>query len=196
MRLIRKEQEPVELTVWKRANPKSRYQDLDNSEQGKAVRQAIRKAALKEQFFLGAYCCKSIDENRSNNEHIATQHAAANQSLDFDNIIASCITHKRCNDARGHKTLQLTPLMKECETELKFYLSGKVIGNSERASQTIRVLALDGAAIREERRRLMESLLYGLGITARELQPDENGELPPFSPALVNILRQLLADSR
>ncbi len=208
MRLITKSQEPSELKAWKKANPNGRYQDLDNSEAGKTTRQAIRKMALKEQFYLCAYCCKRINKTNSNNEHIASQHTAAHKSLDFANIVASCTTPSRCNQERGSKLLALTPLMAECETELRFYLSGKITGETERAKQTVDILGLDSPAIREERRRMVDSLLYGCGMMPNELeppdddvlgilvadlqQPDQNGQLEAFSPALTNILKQLL----
>lgn len=209
MRLITKGQEPQELTIWNKASPKGRYQDLESSEQGKETRQAIRKAALQEQFYLCAYCCKQVNETNSNNEHVSSQRAAPNRTLVFANIVASCTTPKRCNQARGSQELPLTPLMPECETELHFYLSGKVSGTTERAIEAVNVLALDIPAIREERKQLVDSLLYGNGMTADDLQPpddellnilvadlqypDAAGQLPPFSPVLINIIRQFLA---
>lgn len=211
MRLITKGQEPAELTAWKKANPHGRYQDLEGSEQGKVTRQAMRQVAIQEQFGLCAYCCKQINENNSSNEHLASQHAAPQRSLDFANIVASCITPNRCNQKRGSQVLLLTPLMPECEIELRFCLSGKVIGTKDRATETIKVLALDTPTIREERKGLVDSLIYGVGMTPDDLQPpddellkilvsdlqqpDEAGQLPPFSPVLINIINRLLANS-
>ena len=210
MRLIAKGQEPTELTAWKKFNPKGLYQDLQNSKQGKLTRQAICQAAIHEQYGLCAYCCKQIDETNSNNEHLASQRSARNKTLDFANIVASCTTPNRCNQARGAKELPLTPLMPERETELQFRLSGTVKGMTERAIEAIKVLALDKQAIREERKGLVDSLLYDnsmipddlqppdddlLNILLRDLQqPDEAGQLSPFSPVLINILRQFLAN--
>lgn len=211
MRLIAKGQEPTELSAWKKANPIGRYQDLEGSEQDKvATRRAIRRAAIQEQFGLCAYCCKQINIDNSSNEHLASQMGDKNRTLDFANIVASCITLKRCNQARGSKELPLTPLMPECETELRFRLSGKVEGITERATETIKILALDSRATREERKGLVDSLIYGVGMTPNDLLPpddellnilvtdlripDETGKLPPFSPILINILRQFLAN--
>lgn len=210
MRLIAKGQEPTELTAWKKINPNGRYQELDNSEQGKSTRQAIRRTAIKEQFGLCAYCCKQINETNSTNEHIASQRAAPNKTLDFANIVASCETPKRCNQARGSEELQLTPLMPECETELRFYLSGKVEGITERAAKTINALALDTQAVREIRKQMVDQWLFTEGAPPDELlllgdellrdlisdlkKPDEAGLLPPFSPVLINVIWQLLVN--
>lgn len=211
MRLIAKGQEPIELTVWKKANPNKYYQDLDCSEQGKDARQAIRRTAIKEQFGLCAYCCKQIDMKNSNNEHLVSQRAAPNRTLDFANIVASCDTPKRCNQARGSKDLLLTPLMPECETELKFRLSGKVEGKTKRVAEAIEVLALDTKAIREERKQMVDQWLFTEGAPPDELRllgdellsdliaalkkPDESGQLPPFSPVLINIVSRFLNPS-
>jgi hypothetical protein len=100
--------------------------------------------------------------------------------------------------------------MPECETELRFFLSGKVTGTTDRATEAIKVLALDTRATREERKGLVDSLIYGVGMTPNDLLPpddellnilvsdlqqsDEAGQLAPFSPVLINILRQFLAN--
>ncbi|MGZ8173459.1 MULTISPECIES: hypothetical protein [Methylobacter] len=211
MRLITKGQEPAELTAWKKANPNGRYQDLEGSEQDKvATRRAIRQAAIQEQFGLCAYCCKQIDADNSSNEHLASQREGKNRTLDFANIVASCKTPNRCNQKRGSQALPLTPLMPECEIELHFSLSGKVVGTKDRATETINVLALDTPAIRKERQELVDSLIYGVGMTPDALQPpddellrilvsdlqqpDEAGYLPPFSPVLISIINRLLAN--
>jgi hypothetical protein len=148
----------------------------------------------------------------STNEHVISQQSDKNQTLNFANIIASCDKSSRCNQARGAKELALTPLMPECETELKFYLSGKVKGKTERASETIEVLVLDNKAIREERKQLVDGLIYTntgsqpgeLALIGDELlndlistldKPDNSGILPPYSPALINIIRGFLNES-
>lgn len=195
--------EPEELTAWKRAHPEKRYETLQP-----AVRQAIRRAAIREQFGLCGYCCKKISLEESTSEHVISQQSDKNQTLNFANIIASCNKKNRCNQARGSKKLPLTPLMRECETELKFYLSGRVEGQTERAKETIEVLGLDNKAIREERKRQIDALLYSEGAPPYELallgdellndlvttldQPDDSGVLPPYSPALINIIKGLL----
>ncbi|MDT4289075.1 hypothetical protein RO575_05875 [Methylomonas sp. MO1] len=202
--------EPEELAVWKRANPHGRYHELDHSSQGKLARQAIRRDAIKEQFGLCGYCCKCINLEHSTNEHVISQQVDQNQTLNFANIIASCDKKNRCNQARGTKELTLTPLMPECEIELKFYPSGKVKGKTERASEVIEVLGLDKRAIREERKQLVDALIYNTGSEPDDLellgvdllndlvsildQPDESGILPPYSPALINIIRGFLSN--
>ena len=128
MRKIIKGEEPEELNQWKRRNPKSCYTNLTEKE-----RRPIRQACLKEQYYLCAYCCYSISMEDSHNEHIQPQDVAPKQTLNFHNIVASCEKSNQCGIAHDKKDILLTPLMAECETELKYYLSGKVKGITERA---------------------------------------------------------------
>ena len=198
--------EPEELTVWKKANQGKRYQDLQAP-----IRQAINRAAIQEQYGLCGYCCQRIDENNSNNEHVISRQSDKNQTLNFSNIIASCKKKDRCNQARGAKELALTPFMPECELELKFYLSGKLEGNTIRATEAINSLGLDNRAIREERKNLVDELIFTEGLFSNELQlrgdeflndmiskldkPDDSGMLLAHSPALINIIRGFLKKS-
>ena len=205
MRKITKGAEPKELSDWKRKNPHGRYPDLTNIERG-----AINQSTRKEQFGLCAYCCKAIDENNSMNEHIEAQNIAKNRTLDFSNIVASCTTKGRCDDVHGSQPLPLTPLMDECETELKFYFSGKVEGLTDTANISLDVLALRGTedkdSIKYERKYMIENLLVpdtpdGMNFLEDDLiavlidelvTPNENGQLQAYSPVLVNVLRQMM----
>lgn len=200
MRKITKGLEPQELTAWKRKHSNGRYADLSDIE-----RQAINQATCKEQFGLCAYCCKRIDSSNSMNEHVEARAIAPNRQLDFDNIVASCTTRGRCDNTHGSQPLPLTPLMDECETELRFRASGKVEGLTKPATEAIRVLGLDTKAIREERKQMVDSLIVpdnfnGLQLVGDELlkemlndfQHPTNGQLLPYSPVLINILRQFL----
>jgi uncharacterized protein (TIGR02646 family) len=202
VRKITKGLEPSILTMWKRKNPHGKYTDLSSIE-----RQAINDATRQEQFGLCAYCCKNIDAKKSHNEHIEARHLAPNRQLDFDNIVSSCNTRNQCGKAHDSNPLPLTPLMLECETELKFYLSGKVEGLTQRSADSIAVLGLNSRAIQEERKQMVDNLIFpdesdDLQLLGDELladlivdfqQPDSENKLPPFSPVLVNIIRQLLA---
>ncbi len=202
MRKITKGSEPPELTTWKHKNLYGQYTDLSYIE-----RQAINCVARREQFGLCAYCCKKIDAQSSHNEHIEARHLAPNRQLDFRNIVASCNTRGRCGNTHDSKPLPLTPLMAECENELKFYLSGKVIGLTQRSTDSIAVLGLDSRAIREERKQMVDNLIFpdkadDLQLLGDDLliawiddfqQPDGECQLLPYSPVLVNIIRQFLA---
>jgi uncharacterized protein (TIGR02646 family) len=207
VRKIQKGSEPESLRQWKRSHPRQRYTHLPPTE-----RQSIRAACLEEQYGLCAYCCHGITLGNAHNEHVEAQDSAPNRTLDFSNIVASCNHSKQCGDAHKTQTLPLTSLMDECETELKFYLSGAVEGLTPRAASAIKVLNLgdtrkNNLALFSTRKAVIESLLFTHNIESSELsvesdevlailfeelqQPDEHNRLQPFAPVLVNVLRQL-----
>jgi uncharacterized protein (TIGR02646 family) len=207
MRTISKGSEPSSLTAWKRTNPHGRYHQLTED-----IRRTIREHALAEQFYLCAYCCQRIqDIDACHNEHVEAQNLNPGRTLDFSNIVASCNTSNQCGDAHKSQHLPLTPLMTECETELRFKISGRVEGLSDRAIVTIQVLNLgdqekSNRALIEKRKQLSNALLWTNGINPDEgledeellemligelLQPQQ-GQLESFSPVVINILRSWL----
>jgi uncharacterized protein (TIGR02646 family) len=214
MRTIRKGAEPANLTIWKKKNPHGKYEDLDRTEAGRVIRATIRDCVLKEQFYLCAYCCQRIsDIDHCHNEHVEAQDRNPSRSVDFTNIVASCNTPHQCGKAHKSRHLPLTPLMAECETELRFRISGRVEGLSDRARVTIQVLNLgdherNNRALIEKRKQLSSTLLLKNGVDPNEgledeellkiliddlLQPQqEQDQLEPFAPVVVNILRSWL----
>lgn len=211
MRKIDKGTEPASLAAFKKANPTQRYPSLSERE-----RQDIRQQCTHEQFYLCAYCCQTISGTNSDtmNEHVVAQAVDNNRTLDFGNIVASCVTPRQCDAAHGSQSFELTPLMHECETELRFMYSGRVQGATDRARQTIQVLNLgdleeNNKALIEKRKQLVSSLIwnhYGDAPDQLTLEEDSalvqlliddllrpaDGRLAAFSPVLVSILREQL----
>ncbi|AZF35741.1 hypothetical protein C4J85_0937 [Pseudomonas sp. R4-34-07] len=209
MRKITKGDEPAALTQWKRTHPNGGYTDLSPQE-----RTCIREACIEEQHGLCAYCCHGITSGSAHNEHVEARQTAPHRSLDFSNIVASCNRSKQCGKAHAHQVLPLTSLMNECETELKFYLSGRVEGLTPRAVTSIQVLNLGNSrennrALFGARKSILDALLYDSGMDGDDLevadfdllmilreelqQPDANNRLKPFAPVLVNVIRHLSA---
>lgn len=211
MRKIDKGLEPGSLSAFKRRHPLARYPDLSDT-----VRLEIRHTCAAEQFYICAYCCQRISGTNEDtmNEHVEAQDKAPNRTLDFSNLVASCRTPKQCDAAHGAQSLPLTPLMPECESELRFKLSGRVDGLTERAREAIRVLNLgdteqNNKALVAKRKQLVDILIWDryspnqeqllqeedsevLQMLIDELSQPQQGKLEPFAPVLVNILRSLL----
>lgn len=212
MRKIEKRDEPASLTAFKRRALNGRYYDLSSLE-----RQDIRIACTEEQLYLCAYCCQAISGENSDtiNEHIEAQKLAPNRTLDYTNIVASCRKPNQCDASHGSQSLLLTPLMLECETELRFRMSGRVEGLTDRARDAIRVLNLgdnenNNKALIEMRKQMIDSLIwehYGddpnnlmleedndvLRLLVDELLLPKAGKLTPFAPVLANLLRNRIA---
>jgi hypothetical protein len=101
--------------------------------------------------------------------------------------------------------------MAECETELKFKISGRVEGLSDRATTMIHVLNLgdyekNNRALIGKRQQLANTLLLKNGIDPAagledvellemlidDLAQPQNGQLDSFAPVVINILRSWL----
>lgn len=210
MRKIEKGCQPSEVGLWKRRNPTGSYRDLTHIE-----RQAIRTACVEEQFYLCAYCCQPIsgESKDTKNEHVEAQRLAPHKTLDFNNIVASCCTNGQCDNSHGSQALPLTPLMPECETELRFNINGRVEGGTERSKEAIKVLnlgdhELSNKSLVYKRKRAFESILLInqlekcdlelvdddlLAVLKSDLETVHDGKLEPYAPVIVNMLEQWLA---
>lgn len=208
MRKISKSSEPKKLLDWKRRHSHGSYRDIANTD----ISFAIREACIQEQHGLCAFCCVSIsaDSASSHNAHLQSQHHFPQKSLLWDNIVASCNTENSCGKHQKDQDIPLTPLMQECEKELKFYLSGKVIGLTQRAQDTIEILNLNSLALQQRRKKSINDFLFSKNYSSLDEDslkldkktwqaiiedcciPDEHGRLLSFTPALVNIGWNLL----
>lgn len=208
MRKIEKGEEPNSLTAHRRRNPHGRYEELTD-----AIRRDIRAACTREQYYLCAYCCQTISGENTDtmNEHVGAQRLAPNRTLDFSNIVASCKAPRQCDAAHKSQVLELTPLMPECETELRFKWSGRVEGKTRRAIDAIRVLNMgdtedNNKALIEKRKQLVDVLIWRtyraspgdlsieddcelIEILLDEIRTPKDGRLDAFAPVLVNILQ-------
>jgi uncharacterized protein (TIGR02646 family) len=208
VRKIDKGMEPQSLTRLKRSDNTISYRDLPPEES-----RSIRASCISEQYGLCAYCCQSITIDNAHNEHVEAQDRAPNRALDFSNIVASCQRAHQCGHGRGTQPLPLTPLMAECETELKFYLSGLVTGHTARAQVSIEALNLghteeSNRGLVGARKQLVDALIYSQSGSPEDLQfedeeilellmdvlkvPDAEQCLQPFSPVLVNVIHHFL----
>ncbi|WP_294488886.1 hypothetical protein [uncultured Mailhella sp.] len=204
MRLIIKNKECSELVEWKRNNPdKKLYTQLDST-----VRQPIRKALLKEQFGLCAFCCDRVPKGSGRNAHLLSQHAYPHKSLLWENLVASCEKKYCCDQEQRGRSLFFTPLMPECEKEIKFFVSGRIEGLTDRAKEAIKILGLDNHKLCAIRRRAIQLLAQREGCDPAEHistldpeerhllikainTPDEDGLLPAFAPILVSYIKSL-----
>lgn len=189
--------EPASLSQFKRRNKQGNYSDLTVE-----TRQDIRLACTIEQFYLCAYCCKRISGSSDDtmNEHVIARKTAPHKSLDYTNIVASCTTANQCDDAHGSQILPLTPFDVECETDLDFKLSGRVVGLTDDAQKTIAILNLNNKSLNEQRKIFIDTILFTYGedaieddylinIMIDELAQLEEGKLEAFAPVVINVLR-------
>jgi hypothetical protein len=92
--------------------------------------------------------------------------------LDFGNLLA-CFPREAMRGAYRYGAqekgswwdakLFVSPLVPACEQRFRFSIDGDIcaVGANDAASKTIEVLALDNAALTEDRRRAIHEFLYG-----------------------------------
>jgi hypothetical protein len=157
---------------------------------------------------LCAYCCNRISIEKSHNEHIQSQDSLPHHSLNYNNIVASCIEKNQCGELKKANNLDLTPLMPECETEITFYLNGQVKFHTNRAEQAIRILGINNKGLINKRKELMNTLIFSKSENPAEIElletdllqlliediktPDADNKLEAYAPILANILNAIV----
>jgi uncharacterized protein (TIGR02646 family) len=195
MILIEKNPEPEILTEFKRTHEHAKYSDLDADTRG-----ALRTALITEQFFICGYCCGEISEHKAHNEHLRPQAKYPKDTLNYNNIIASCNGYRKKSETCGHKKQGeydvprfISPLEPDCEQHFKYYISGEIIGLDDKAQDTINLLNLNSAQLMNARRGIL-AMSGSLGADVAKLiylQP-QAGKLQPFC----NIVRYYINNGK
>lgn len=203
MRKIDKGPSPASLVNFKVRNPNAVYRDLSTNLNGHQTRLDIRTSCVEEQYYLCAYCCNRIRLDDCHNEHIIAQDVDPRLSLTYTNIVASCNGSDHCGASKKTSVLPITPLMADCQTEIKYYLSGDVDSNTTAGKSTISILGLNSKKLSEVRRQLVSGLIFVNGEDPDKISTLENdlldlmiqdilspsaNKLEAFAPILASIL--------
>lgn len=65
---------------------------------------------------------------------------------------------KQCDKSKGDDELDLTPLMKECDMEIRLNLNGELEWATDRAEHAINLLNLNNQDLRKRRQDLIDNL--------------------------------------
>lgn len=187
---IPRTEEPDFWKVFKRKHPGIHYDDLQTTEEGRSLRQEIRKYNIDQQHGLCAYCCKRINLEKSINEHIKPrgQGKYSNQSMDYNNIVACCRDEggdATCSTAKenNYSSQFISPLDEDCESYFEYYKNGEVVSDSPDGEYTINLLNLNSYRLRKSRAaqlRNCESINDLDLIKHIFLEPDSENRLEPF----------------
>jgi uncharacterized protein (TIGR02646 family) len=167
MRYIVKRDSPSELETFKRKNPSKVYKDLKGNE---AVKISIQASLLNEQDHLCCYCEKKIDTEKSHEkshiEHIKPQSKFPTESLDYDNLLASCNGNNK-SESCGHKKADwycentfIHPLKPKCLENFQFLPNGEMIGKTETGVKTVEILGLNCSNLIDRRKRVLKTYKY------------------------------------
>ena len=152
---IRKKNEPSWLAA-QRAQYRTlsqMRQDTPNAARNHALWSELRQILTEEQHGLCGYCCRKITQDKAHIEHMKCQEFHPQDSLSYENLIASCDTKTTCGRYKGNNdTPTVRPTDTDCESQFSYNLyTGEIIGHTPKAEAAIDVLNLNQYSLREAR---------------------------------------------
>lgn len=192
MRFIHDRTEPDFWKEYKRNHRRDTYNDLGATADGAQIRSALREHLVQSQNYLCAYCCKQIETNSALNEHIKPKGVAryTRFSMDYDNLIASCITEGKdstCGARKGNQyneALFISPLQEDCNDHFSFAMNGEIIGTTEKGRYMIDLLNLNSYRLKQARAATIKACFAypeENWIKNYYLTPDAEGKLSQFA---------------
>jgi len=181
MKHIVKGASPEDFERWKAENQFTNWDSFpgklppeDRREEGVTYYSKIelREALLEEQGYTCCYCEKEISNDHKTTaiEHIEPREGDTQTERIFDylNLILSCNGGEKdpppkelhCDAAKSNKSIPFSPLDKRCKHEITFTINGKILGLTEDATQTIKVLNLDIIKLKNARKDAISGYIY------------------------------------
>ena len=137
-------------------------QDEKNKEINNNGWRELRKHLVDEQAKLCGYCCAEITVDKSHIEHLKCKDIHKDLSLDYHNLIASCNTDSTCGNAKKNDDSDIVfPTDDDCEQQFEFnYFDGRIIGLTDKAERTIKILNLNSYGLKEARKAILKQACY------------------------------------
>lgn len=193
MRHITKGKQPKELTAYQ-ATPNVTYN-------GFADKEILRKALIKEQLGLCAYCNKRITNDWDANlrkykteiEHYLSQELHPEKQLDYKNFLGVCNGNAgnppkllHCDKSRPeNSTLAVNPLKKNDIEQIKYKVDGTIFSDNKLIDNDLnKILNLNISYLQENRKKIRQIAIdrlnryypkkKGESFTKSELQQELN----------------------
>ncbi|WP_323089690.1 retron system putative HNH endonuclease [Allobaculum sp. JKK-2023] len=154
MKRIIKSKPPEEWEKLIKKNPGIQYRELDRIKHGKEARQILHSSLIEEQGGLCCYCSREIKDGSSHNEHLKSRTDYPEESMRYQNIVASCNSLTTCGKYKDRKSITVnyvSPLEEDCESNFSWDSSGNIFGENERAQKTIELLNLNESNLKNSR---------------------------------------------
>lgn len=125
--------------------------------------ETLREQLRQEQKGLCCYCCQILPE-KVTIEHLKARKNFPDLTFNYNNLLLSCKPNPQnhdpiqCDKSKGDEELDLTPLMKECDVEIKLNLTGKLEWKTDRAEHAINLLNLNNQDLCKRRKDLLDGL--------------------------------------
>lgn len=178
------------MKEYRERHPNKRYADLGESAEGNVLRQRLRGFLIQSQHGLCAYCCRKISLEQSLNEHIKPQATYPKETMEYENLVASCRNEGgnatcgvRKKDEYNGK-LFVSPLDEDCEEKFIFYPNGQMDGVGESGEYTCRLLNLNAYELQRARMaqyKVCSSFRDEEMVHSYFLVPDQDGEMAAYA---------------
>lgn len=167
MKYVIKHQEPSSLSNLKISHPNITYTDL--GAYYPTIKSEVKRALMQEQGYICCYCEGRISTNDSHIEHFRPKSDLSVDSLDFSNLLCSCLKDKVAGDPLhcGHlknnwfdPILLISPFDISCETKFRYKPDGLISPadpNDQAAKETINKLGLNIPKLIAMRKQAIES---------------------------------------
>lgn len=165
MKFINKNTEPQSLSNWKeqdkmfqKNNPK--WQRFRNP-----YKENYKNDLIIEQGHICCYCEQKLNIHDCHIEHLIPQSQNKDLIFEHQNLLCSCQLEiesgepRHCGNSKANNTLQITPLMPECESKFTFIEDGQIQHTDEDSRLTIEYLKLDIDKLNDLRRNAIEPFI-------------------------------------
>ncbi|QDS99312.1 retron system putative HNH endonuclease [Adhaeretor mobilis] len=209
MRSIKKCNEPASLTEH-RAKTHTSYANLSSD-----AKQELRKSLVSEQQGLCCYCTTRIRANADEMkiEHWKCQSGNQDSELTYGNLLAACqggvgqqYQDQHCDTRKGDQDLSFNPAdpAHVIERRIKFYFADGRIGSDDEqfARELEDFLNLNHSRLKANRKGKLDAFFQWYEQARKPRKPrlekllgeitSEDGELEPFSPIVVALVRKKL----
>jgi uncharacterized protein (TIGR02646 family) len=197
---IVKRESPEAFERWKAQEPKpTKWTDLQGRVpvQHRVVgihyysKPELLTALHQEQLGICAYCNVGIPDNHTSPiDHVEPREGdtRAERIFDYGNVVASCSGGQRskikprklhCDPGKRDDSIPISPLNPNCETEIKYAISGEIITKGQPAAvvETVKVLNLNLEKIVLGRKALIDAYIWADVEQVTLILPEEAGRL-------------------
>ncbi len=189
MKHIRKEQEPIEFSEWKKQDKMFRRGKPNWNRLNADIKNNIRTSLLREQGYICCYCERELSDNDHHIEHLKpkSKNKFPELQLDYTNLLCSCQLElengepRHCGNSKGgwfDENLLISPLDPDCEAQFVYNADGHVEpsdDNNVAAKTAINRLQLDIDKLADMRKNAIEPFIID-PITFEEISADEARE--------------------
>lgn len=162
MKQIIKENEPLEVIVWKKLANDDWQPTYKN-----APKKVYRANLASEQGYICCYCNQDISDDDFHIEHFRPQSSFKHLEIEYNNLHASCIKQKKpksvshCGDAKANwfdNDLTLSPLDNN-EASFKYLANGDIEAAIPNVSDMIDKLNLKDESLKAKRQAEISGIL-------------------------------------